>query len=296
MPSIFLTGSSGFVGTNLRSYLSTDFQFKLYTKGEIPVVKEDIVIHLAGKAHDTKNVARPEEYYLVNTELTKQVFDAFLQSDARIFITLSSVKAAADEVKDILTEEVIPNPKTHYGKSKLLAEEYILSKTLPPGKLVYIIRPCMIHGPGNKGNLNLLFDLVSQSWPRIHPSFENQRSFCSIQNLLFVIQLLITKAEIPSGIYNVCDDETLSTNDIIRLIAEIQSKEVRRLLIPGTILRVLAYAGDYLNLPLTSERLTKLTETYRVSNEKIRNAVGESLPVKAVEGIKATLQAFNTKG
>lgn len=51
---------------------------------------------------------------------------------------------------------------THYGKSKLLAEQYILSKTIPNGKRVYILRPCMIHGTGNKGNLNLLYKIVSK--------------------------------------------------------------------------------------------------------------------------------------
>ena len=101
---------------------------------------------------------------------------------------LSSVKAAADEINGELTEEIIPKPSTHYGKSKLLAEEYILSKVLPPGKRVYIIRPCMIHGPGNKGNLNLLYQLVRKNVPWPLASFDNKRSFCSIENLCFVIK------------------------------------------------------------------------------------------------------------
>jgi len=296
MNSIFLTGGGGFVGTNLQSYLSQGYHFKNFRRGEQVDVKEDIVIHLAGKAHDTKNVTNSNEYYQVNTELTKQIFDAFLQSTASVFITLSSVKAAADEVEGILTEDVVPNPQTHYGKSKLLAEQYILSKLIPPGKRVYIIRPSMIHGPGNKGNLNLLYDLVNKSWPRVHPSFDNQRSFCSIENLLFVFKLIIEKNTVPSGIYNVSDDETLSTNDIIRLIAQIETKKVGNLLLPGTFLKLLAYIGDYINLPLNNERLKKLTESYKVSNQKIIKAIEETLPIRAEEGLKKTLQTFNLKG
>ena len=72
---------------------------------------------------------------------------------------LSSVKAVADNVVGFLSEDCEPNPKTHYGKSKLLAERYILSKNIPDNKRVYILRPCMIHGPNNKGNLNLLYNL-----------------------------------------------------------------------------------------------------------------------------------------
>ena len=131
MKSIFLTGHSGFVGINLIELLAPPFKFIKYQKGNKVEISQDIVIHFAGKAHDLKKTSNPDEYYQVNTELTQKVFDAFLDSDARVFITLSSVKAVADEVLEELNEENIPNPITHYGKSKLLAEQYILSKEIP---------------------------------------------------------------------------------------------------------------------------------------------------------------------
>ncbi|MCA6470751.1 MAG: NAD-dependent epimerase/dehydratase family protein [Chitinophagaceae bacterium] len=296
MKSIFLTGSSGFVGINLQSYLSSGFQFKNYNRGETVVVKEDIVIHLAGKAHDTKNVAQPEEYYQVNTELTKKIFDAFMHSTARVFITLSSVKAAADLVHGVLTEEVVPNPQTHYGKSKLLAEQYILAQPLPPGKRVYIIRPCMIHGPGNKGNLNLLYRVVSKNIPWPLAAFNNRRSFCSIENLCFVINELIRRENIPSGIYNVADDEALSTNDLIRCMAESLGRQPKLLSLPTNLIQTLARLGDWLKLPLNSERLQKLTESYVVSNQKIKTAIGKPFPLSAKEGLMRTFRSFNRVG
>ena len=69
-------------------------------------------------------------------------------------------------------------PSNYFGQSKLLAEEYILSKEIPNDKHVYILRPCMIHGPGNKGNLNLLYKIVSKNIPWPLGAFENKRSFC----------------------------------------------------------------------------------------------------------------------
>lgn len=292
MRTIFLTGGGGFVGTNLRTYLAEQFQFVAYLRGEKPIIREEIVIHLAGKAHDTKNVSRPEEYYQVNTELTKQVFDAFLLSPARVFIMLSSVKAAADSTEGVLTEEVIPKPTTHYGKSKLLAEEYIVSKPLPTGKRVFILRPCMIHGPGNKGNLNLLYQVVRKKLPWPLAAFHNQRSFCGIENLCFVIKELIDRPDIPSGIYNLADDKAISTNDLIRFIAKSLSIEPRLLHLPIKLIQSLATIGDVFRLPLNSERLQKLTESYIVSNKKLMKAIDKPLPVSAEDGIIKTIHSF----
>jgi len=294
--SIYLTGSSGFVGTHLQSYLSSGYQFRPYNRGEAVFVQEDIVIHLAGKAHDTKNVVQPEEYYQVNTELTKKIFDAFLLSNASVFITLSSVKAAADVVAGVLTEEVKPNPQTHYGKSKLLAEQYILEQSIPAGKRVYIIRPCMIHGPGNKGNLNLLYRVVSKNIPWPLAAFNNQRSFCSVENLCFVINELIHREDIPSGVYNMADDESLSTNDLIRAIAESLGRQPKFLSLPVNLIRAFACLGDWLKLPLNSERLQKLTESYVVSNQKIKTAIGKPFPLSAKEGLMRTFRSFDHIG
>ena len=211
--SIFITGSSGFVGSSFLNQFNSDLVRISYRGKEFKIDDAEVVIHLAGKAHDLKNTTSSQVYYDVNTELTKKVFDAFLASDAKVFINLSSVKAVADAVDGELTEQHHPNPVTHYGKSKLLAEQYIFSKEIPVGKRVYILRPCMIHGPGNKGNLNLLYKLVSKNIPWPLGAFENKRSFCSLDNLLFIFKELIEREDIPSGIYNVADDEPLSTNE-----------------------------------------------------------------------------------
>jgi nucleoside-diphosphate-sugar epimerase len=296
MKTIFLTGGSGFVGTNLQAYLLDEFIFTQYTRGESPVIDEESVVHLAGKAHDKKSISQPEEYYQANTALTQQVFDAFLESSASVFILLSSVKAVADQLEGILTEEMIPHPKTHYGKSKLLAEEYILSKDLPDGKRVYILRPCMIHGPGNKGNLNLLYQVVAKNFPWPLAAFNNQRSFCSIDNLCFVIRELIIGENIPSGIYNISDDDTLSTNDLIRGIAQSLFRRPHFLYLPVQLIHTFARLGDMLQLPLNTERLQKLVESYIVSNCKLKRAIGKPFPVKAEEGLMRTFLSFTHLG
>jgi nucleoside-diphosphate-sugar epimerase len=115
------------------------------------------------------------------------LYDQFLQSKAKKFIYISCVKAAADTVDGVLTEDVLPNPVTAYGKSKLMAENYI-SANIPADKQVYILRSCMIHGPGNKGNLNLLHGIVKKGISYPFGAFKNVRSFLSIENICFVIK------------------------------------------------------------------------------------------------------------
>jgi nucleoside-diphosphate-sugar epimerase len=293
LKSIFITGSTGFVGKNVVNYFSIDYDIYKYAKQDKIIIDQDIVLHFAGKAHDLKNTSNIQEYYFSNTELTKNIFDTFLESEANVFITLSSVKAVADELDCALTEEHIANPITHYGKSKLLAEQYILSKQIPSGKRVYILRPCMIHGPGNKGNLNLLFKIVSKGFPWLLGAFENKRSFCSIDNLCFIINELIQNENIPTGIYNIADDIPLSTNKLIRLISESQSKNPFILHIPKLMIKSIALFGDILHLPLNTERLSKLTETYVVSNVKIKKAIDKPLPVNTEDGLMKTFISFN---
>lgn len=290
--SIFITGASGFVGSNLMKHLNTRYRFNKYNRNEPVDINEDIVIHLAGKAHDLKNTAEPDEYYKANTELTKTVFDAFLASNAKVFITLSSVKAVADKVEGELTEETIPNPSNHYGKSKLMAEQYIFSKTFPANKRVYVLRPCLIHGPGNKGNLNLLFKLVKIGIPWPLASFENKRSFCSVENLIFSIREMIEREDIPSGIYNIADDESLSTNELISLIGKSIGKNPRLWKLSGSLIKKIAKWGDVLHLPLNNERLDKLTESYVVSNKKLISNIRQTLPISTRDGLQNTFSSF----
>lgn len=298
MKKVIITGSSGFVGQNLSVYLAENSfeieKISLRNSNWKNALTADAIIHLAGKAHDVKKTSDSSEYFKINSDLTKELFDAFLINDIRDFIYFSSVKAVADEAKDVLLEDAFPDPKTAYGKSKLQAEEYILSKEIPQGKRFFIIRPCMIHGPGNKGNLNLLYNLVSKGLPWPLGAFENQRSFLSIENLCFVIKELLQNLDITSGIYNVADDESLSTKDLIRILGQSLDKPNRIINIPQNWIKAIVRAGDILKLPFNSEHLQKLTENYVVSNSKIKKYIGKDFPVTAREGLLYTFNSFKS--
>ena len=317
MMNILVTGIHGFVGSNLVEALKENCIF--YGLDIVSPAKEgvvttfswldieptsfpfqtlpqfDAIIHLAGKAHDTKNQSAAQSYFDINTGLTQKIFDFFLESSAKKFIFFSSVKAAADSVVgDVLTEDVIPTPVGPYGESKIQAEEYIkkhftFSNT---DKQVYILRPCMIHGPGNKGNLNLLYNVVKKGIPWPLGDFENRRSFTSINSLCYVIEGLLNQ-DVPTGIYHIGDDEALSTNELIGIMCEAIGKQPHIWKMNKRVMEGCAGLGTLMHLPLNTERLRKLTENYVVSNAKIKAALGiDKMPVTAKEGLIKTIRSF----
>ena len=289
MKSIFLTGSTGFIGKNLKKKFKNKYRIFDFIKGSTINIKENVVIHLAGLSHDTNKKYDLKTYYEVNTKLTIDIFDKFLKSNSSDFIFLSSVKAVKDFYDEKLDESVIETPTTFYGLSKLKAEKYIFSKEIPHGKRVIILRPCMIYGPENKGNLNLLYKMVSKGYPWPLGSYENKRSYCSINNLIFVIDQIINHKNILSGVYNLSDDDPLSTNELVRLIYESKNKKPFIIKIPKVIISLIAKIGDFLPMPLNSERLKKLTSSYIVSNTKISKALKIKLPDNSK---KALLRIF----
>ncbi|NQX40315.1 Nucleoside-diphosphate-sugar epimerase [Pedobacter steynii] len=303
MVSVSVTGGNGFVGRNLVPYLkSNGFDLNIINRDQLNNINTDVIghcdviVHLAGKAHDLRKTQEPDEYYSVNFDLTKKLYDAFLKSYATKFIFISSVKSGADLVEGILKETDIPDPKTDYGKSKLMAETYIQQQDLPEGKSYIILRPCMIHGPGNKGNLNLLYKVVQKGLPYPLASFENKRSFLSIANLNLIIGKIIACHDLNSGIYNVADDEPLSTNEVIRLIAHSIGIKARLWKINPKLITFVARIGDLLHLPLNSDSLRKLTETYVVSNDKIKKALAlKRLPLSSSEGLSVTIKSFDSQ-
>lgn len=310
---ILITGVHGFVGSNLVEALKKEHTIygldiispekegviKTYSWDDLDannVPEVDAIIHLAGKAHDTKNMSTADVYFKINTGLTEKIYDFYLKSKAKKFIFFSSVKAAADRVEgEFVDENVAPAPVGPYGESKIKAEEYIRSKEserIAKEKETYILRPCMIHGPGNKGNLNLLYGVVKKGVPYPLGAFENKRTFTSIDNLCFIINGLLTK-DIESGIYNINDDEAISTNELIEIICSAMGKKAHIWRIPRGLMEGCAKLGGLLHLPLNPERLQKLTENYVSSNKKIKAALGiERLPVRAKDGLYKTIKSF----
>ena len=280
-----ITGAYGFVGTNLCKYLAEKGHECLaldipaakrdgvpyasfYTwdgLDKLPVV--DAVVHLAGKAHDLKKVASEQSYFDINVGLTEKIFAV---AKATRFIYFSSSKADANG--------------NAYGRSKLAAEQFLNGRAI-------VLRPAMIHGPGNKGNLNLLWGIARRGLPWPLAAFENKRSFTSIGNICAAVEALAERG--TNGIYPIADDEMLSTNRLIELIAETCGKRAKLWRVPKGVMRMVAKIGDVLHLPLNTERIVKLTEDSFVNNSHLKSQLGwKRMPIRAEEGMRRTLRSF----
>lgn len=288
---ILITGAYGFVGSNLCRYLvARDHQCdaldvataihndlpysQVFTWDNLDALQPHLanyqaVVHLAGKAHDLKKVSSPQSYFDINVGLTKQIFE-LTKGKVKQFIYFSSSKAL--------------DADTPYGQSKKEAEEYL-------GTNAIILRPAMIHGPGNKGNLNLLWKIAQLGLPWPLAAFENLRSFASVENVCAAVEQLALKGE--NGIYPIADDTPISTNRIIELMAQAQGRTAKLWRIPKGLMRFGAKVGDVLHLPLNTERLQKLTEDSLLDNTALKQALGwKEMPISAEAGLLTTLNAF----
>lgn len=110
--------------------------------------------------------------------------------------------------------------------------------------------------------------------------------------MCFTVNGVLTR-DVPSGIFNMGDDEALSTNELIEVICESLGKKAHIWSCPRFLMAGVAKVGGWLHLPLNPERLRKLTENYISSNAKIKVALGvEKMPADAREGLRATVESF----
>ena len=300
MKKIIITGASGFIGKSLFNHFKQNNAVQVETlslrNNWVLNKNADVIIHLAAKSSDSYKTSDEKEYFEVNRDLTIKLFQAFLDSKIKDFIYFSSAKVITDNAADCLTEETPLNPMSVYGRSKKAAEEYLLAHKLPEGKRLLLIRPCLVHGEGNHGNLITLYKLVKKGLPWFFAGFENKRSFLHIDNLIYCIDKLLEDRNIASGVYNIADDQPISTNELISLMGEVAKKRVRLWTIPSGLVSATFKVGDILHLPINTNILNKLTGNFFISNQKLKDAINvEKLPFSTQEGLLKTLNSIKDK-
>ena len=226
MKRILITGANSFVGTNIEKWLirepeqfqvdTVDTMNEAWKKADF--TKYDVVFHVAGIAHVNPKLEMAPLYYKVNRDLTIEIANWAKEHGVKQFIYMSSkiVYHANKSLKgDWVRKDTKPDPNDFYGDSKLQAEKGLKGLQCNTFK-VAIIRPPMLYGPGNKGNLPRL-GWLAQKTP-VFPAWHNKRSMLHVVNLAeFVKQITVREM---SGTFFPQNAEYADTVEIVRLFAK----------------------------------------------------------------------------
>lgn len=226
MKNVLITGAGSFVGTNVEKWLlKKPGLFKVDTVDtmndawkQADFTKYDAVFHVAGIAHVDPKPKMAPLYYKVNRDLAIEVARHAKEMGVKQFIYMSSriVYRVSRSLKgNVTTPETQPDPNDFYGDSKLQAENGLKELECDSFRIC-ILRPPMIYGTGNKGNLPRLAWLATKT--PIFPAWHNKRSMLHVINLAeFVKQIIMREL---SGTFYPQNAELADTVEIVRAVAK----------------------------------------------------------------------------
>lgn len=316
MNNVLVTGGSGFIGGHLVSklpqqrrainlavrhnFLNTkNLPVKVTQVGEIDQTTDwgtalngvDVVIHLAARAHQLNDQAtNPEaEFQRINCEGTKNLAKQAIAAGVKHFIFISSIGAMATLSEQILTEQTVCNPDSPYGRSKLKAEEALIELCKGSPMTWTILRPTLVYGPGNPGNMERLLKLVNKGLPLPFGAFKNQRSLLYVDNFVDAIITCIDHPNAKNQIFILSDGEDLSTPDLIRRIAKSLGKPANLLPISSNLLKLVGQITG------KSDAIARLLGSLQVDSSKIRQMLDWTPPYTVDQGLQATADWFKQR-
>lgn len=315
MDKICLIGASGFVGSRLIELLREEYPGMLnIDKRESPLYPEittiadireretllplmkgyDIVVLLAAEHRD--DVSPASLYYDVNVEGTHNVLYAMDELGIKKIIFTSSV-AVYGLNKNNPNENTPVDPFNHYGKSKYQAEEVLREwyEKNSEGKMLSIIRPAVIFGERNRGNVyNLLKQISSGHFLKIGKC-ENKKSMAYVGNVVALLKDIIEKQMHGYCLYNYVDKPDLSMNELIDVVGRSLNKKIPAIKIPYGIGMLGGYMFDLLakvagkKLSISSVRVKKFCATTQFDSTKVFTS-GFKARYTLKEGVNRTIK------
>ena len=252
----------------------------------------DVVIHNAGITQSL----RISEYYKVNYELTKNLIVALtnLSGVPPKFIFTSSIAAIGpgDPITfNPICEDDTPHPVTHYGKSKLKAERFLMNQNELPW---VIVRPTIIYGPREKNFFNMIVS-VNRGLELYVGSKKQMLSFIYVLDLADIFVRLI-EGNFPQKVYNVGDGETYSAVRVNQIIRSVLNKKTISIVVPKLVVRLIAYFNEVIGrirhvaLILNRNKVNEIEQlNWLCDNSKIVVELGFSPSTLLKEGMKATI-------
>lgn len=307
-----IIGGSGFVGSRLLSELDITKCINL-DKQQSPFFKEitcihdirdidnlesyfenvDQVILLAAEHRD--DVSPKSLYYDVNVTGTQNVLDAMDKHHVKTLIFTSSV-AVYGLNKDNPDEFHPQDPFNQYGISKWQAEEVIKKWYLkePENKSVTIVRPTVIFGERNRGNVyNLLKQISSGKFLMIGKG-NNKKSMAYVGNIVAFIKDRLNKGKLGHHVFNYADKPDYSMNELVSVIENKMDLKILKFKIPYWLGMFGGFCYDFLSkvtgkkLSISSVRIKKFCATTQFDSTKANNLF--NAPYSLKEGLNQTLE------
>ncbi len=311
---ICLIGGSGFVGTRLIELIKNDFKIKNIDKqpshffqdfsvnGDIRdqqrLVSElkgyNTVVLLAAEHRD--DVSPTSLYYDVNVQGTRNVLAAMDKNGVKNIIFTSSV-AVYGLNKINPSETHSEDPFNHYGKSKWQAEEILREWYAqdPEHKSLTIIRPTVIFGERNRGNVyNLLKQIASGKFAMVGTG-NNYKSMAYVGNIVSFIKHIINTQKVGYEVYNYVDKPDLNMNQLVAEVENSLNKKIPSVHVPYPVGMLGGYCFDLLSkitgkkYAISSVRVQKFCATTQFDATKVHNS-GFVAPYTLSEGLDRTLQ------
>ncbi|GAA4171628.1 NAD-dependent epimerase/dehydratase family protein [Sphingobacterium ginsenosidimutans] len=313
---IAIIGGSGFVGTKLIDLLIqvSDNEIRNIDKSasskhpSITMIGDvldrtgltamlagvEAVILLAAEHRD--DVSPVSKYYDVNVKGMQNTLEAMEANGIKRIIFTSSVAVYGLD-KENPKEDTPTDPFNHYGKSKLKAEMVLQEWYRDHSDWnVNIIRPTVIFGEGNRGNVyNLLHQIASGKFIMIG-SGTNQKSMSYIGNIIAFINYLVMVKTTGYNVYNYVDKPDLSTNDLVHYTGRILGKKIPTVRVPYWLGMLGGYGFDVLafiirrKLSISSIRVKKFCAVTQYDATKAMNS-GFIPPYDLQYGLKQVLKA-----
>ncbi|GAV19755.1 hypothetical protein MMIC_P0712 [Mariprofundus micogutta] len=319
MKAVLVTGATGFIGQSLcrallekhidlhvlgRTVPNVDAQFHLWDMQEAldesVLSGIDTVFHLAGKAHalaETKQSA--DEYFRINTVATEKLLQVCKQNGIKRFIYFSSVKAVGDS-QNIMDETIVSAAVTPYGQSKRASEKLVLEGGYVPHPVV--IRPSMVYGNTEKGNLPKMIQAIRDGKFPPLPEVHNSRSMVHVEDVVKAALLSAECAEAEGQIYIVTDGKAYSTRQMYEWICHALHKPVPAWGMPLFVLNLLAKVGDAIGtmrgkrFVFDSDALEKLIGSAEYSSEKIEQQLGYKAERNLQEALPEIIRYLGATG
>lgn len=283
-----VTGGSGFIGTQLVHSLlargeevrvldhnpalpgATSFRGDLRERDlvERAVEGATLIYHLAAEHRD--NVQPVSLYDEINVDATRHLAEAAARAGVRTIVFTSSVAVYGLDV-GIPSEDTPPQPFNDYGRTKLEAEQVIRGwADAAPGRRAIIVRPSVVFGENNRGNVYNLLDQITRGRFVMVGRGENRKSMAYVRNLVDFLIYVAGRPD-PKPVYNYADKPDLSMNELILFARRLLDQPPPRLRLPYAIGLAAGYAFDLVaavsgwRLPVSAIRVRKFCASTQVA-------------------------------